>query len=78
MGTYLGWIFMGCVGPVVSHSTANQHDMNFSGHKKWISEAPFVQGMKWYPERVVDIPVHHMLAAHETGNELVSPRRPKC
>ena len=39
-------------------------NVNFSGHKKWISEAPLYQGMNWYPERVVSVQVRYSCAPY--------------
>ena len=52
---------MGCNGPEVAYSTAyhvvpiSNPNMNFSGHKKWISEAPLDQGVDRYLESVVSV-----------------------
>ena len=57
-------------------------DMNFSGHKKGISEVPQDQGVIWFPLRgqclcKFDINVRLMLAAFKTGSEIVSTGRPE-
>ena len=39
-------------------------NVNFSGHKKWISEAPLDQGVNWYPERAVSVQVWYSWAPY--------------
>ena len=55
-------------------------NVNFSGHKKRISEDPVDQGVNCtLSGRCLckfDIPEHCMLAAYKTGNEIVSSGRP--
>ena len=45
--------------------------MNFSGHRKWNSEAPLDQGVNLYPERAVWY--SWAAATYETGSEIDSP-----
>ena len=59
------------------------YNVNFSGHKKWNSEAPLEQGVIWYfgtPRGLClckwDIPGRRMLTAHRTGSEIVPQRDP--
>ena len=79
---------MGRIGPVVVRSTEDRKvcglnptlrpNMNFSGHKKWISKAPLTK--VWFGTLCLcklDIPGCRMLAAHKTGSEIVSPGRPE-
>ena len=39
-------------------------NVNFSWHKKWISEAPPDQGVNWYPERAVSEQVWYSWALY--------------
>ena len=53
----------------------HRHNGNFSGHKKWIFEAPPDQVVIWYPKRTVFIFKFHIPGAvcrlHKTESEII-------
>ena len=60
------FIFWGRVGPMEARPTADREvrgsnstlaNVNYSGHKKGISEAPLDQVVNWYPERAESVQV---------------------
>ena len=52
-------------------------NMNFSEHKKLISEAPIDQGANWVVLRKVDSPGRRLLAANKPGVKSFPQGNPK-